>query len=131
MKVNEIVLESYSPKAHGKAKKLSKSVSNSMPGVFVQRQLRNTDAYMQYRYGLAVAAARAVANGEVKFSDESAFAENLTQVMYAEEDKETIDLASKLFGVTPTQIANTKSQENPSVNKASPVAKKKKNKYGV
>lgn len=131
MKINEIVSESYAPKLHGKVKKLRKGVDNSLPGVFVQRQLRNTDAYMQYRYGLAVAAARAVENGDVEFADETAFAENLTQVMYAAADEETIKMASKLFGVTPTQIANTKSQENPNVNKSSPVAKKKKNKYGV
>jgi hypothetical protein len=131
MKISEIISESYTPKTHGTEEKLRASVSDSMPGVFVQRQLRNTDTYMQYRYGIAVASARAVANGDVTFSGESEFAENLTQVMYTDQDEETIKLASKLFGVTPTQITTTKSQESNTINKSSPVPKKKKNKYGV
>lgn len=128
MKVNEIVTESSKSRT---VKKVSKNAKNSLPKTSVQRSLRNSDAYSQYRYGMAVASARAVANGDVSFSDETAMADSLTQVMYSEEDTETIKLASKLFGVTPTSLTNTKSHENPSVNKSSPVAKKKKNKYGV
>jgi hypothetical protein len=124
MKINEIVSES-------KVAKLRASVSDNMPGVFVQKQLQNTDTYMQYRYGMAVASARAVANGDVTFSDESAFGENLTHVAYVPQDEETIKLASKLFGVTPTQVAKAKSKESNTISKLSPVPKKKKNKYGV
>lgn len=131
MKINEIVSESYKSKSPSKATKLPKGIDDSLPGVFVHRGLKNSDAYMQYRYGLAVASARAVANGEVEFSKESAFADNLTQVMYSSADEETIKMASKLFGVSSTKLGTTKSQEKPNVNKASPVAKKKKNKYGV
>lgn len=131
MRINEIISESFTPKSHGTAKKIPNSIKNNMPGVFVQQQLRNTDAYMQYRYGMAVATARAVEQGEVTFSDESPFAENLTQVIYADADEETIKLASKLFGVEPTQLTNKKSKESDTINKSSPVPKKKKNKYGV
>ena len=116
MRASEFINESFDPKFHGKPTKLADMRSDTLPGVFVQRQLRNTDPYMQYRYGMAVAAARAVENGDVTFSQETAFAENLTQVMYAPEDEETIKLASKLMGVKPTKITDNKSHEPDSVN---------------
>ena len=131
MKINEIIVESYKTKEHGKAKSLPSDIDSTLPGIFVQRQLRNTDPYMQYRYGLAVAAARAHAAGDIEYNQETAFAENFTQVLYAKEDEETIKLASKLMGVTPTQIADTRSYEDTNINSTSPVAKPKRNKYGV
>jgi hypothetical protein len=86
---------------------------------------------MQYRYGIAVAAARANRDHGVPFEQESAWAENLAQVMYAPEDEETIMLASKLMGVTPTRITDNASREPKSTETQSPVAKTKRNKYGV
>jgi hypothetical protein len=78
-----------------------------------------------------VAAARAHKAGDVEFEQESAWAENLAQVMYAAEDEETIMLASKLMGVTPTRITDNASREGTGANTTSPVAKPKKNRYGV
>jgi hypothetical protein len=86
---------------------------------------------MQYRMGLALAAARADAAGLVKFNQESSWAENFINVMWANEDEETIRLASKLMGVTPTRITNNASEESKSTETQSPVAKPKRNKYGV
>lgn len=131
MRAKEFIPESVSAKSHGKPEKVSSRKADPLPGVFVQRQLRNTDPYMQYRYSLAVASARAAKNGDVDFDQESAFAENLTQVMYAPEDEETIKLASKMMGVQPTKITDNASHESKSTNSSSPVAKPKKNKYGV
>jgi hypothetical protein len=134
MKINEIITESLTVKTHGKPGKVRADVDATLPGVFVQRHLRNTDPYMQYRYGIAVAAARAIKNGDLQpeqYDQESAFAENLTQVMFTPEDEETIMLASKLMGVTPTRIADNASREPKGTQKSSPVAVKKKNKYGV
>ena len=133
MKIKEIIVE-FKAKLSGTVEPLSTSINDSLPGVYVQRELRNTDPYMQYRYGLAVASVRAIKNGDLRkedYAEETAFSENLTQVMYAKEDEETIKMASELFGVTPTQIANSKSCESDKINKVSPVAKKTKNKYGV
>ena len=127
MRINEIITEGA--KTSGSVDRMSAEVSDTLPGIYVQRQLRNTDPYMQYRYGLAVAAARA--SKEVGYSQETDFAENLIQVMYVPEDEETIMLASKLMGVTPTQIADTKSHEQKNTGVTSPVANIKKNKYGI
>jgi hypothetical protein len=129
MKIKEVIAEGTKSKTHGVAKHISAEVSDTLPGVYVQKQLRNTDPYMQYRYGLAVAAARA--SKEVGYSQETDFSENLIQVMYVPEDEETIKLASKLMGVTPTKIADTASHEQKNTGVTSPVATIKKNKYGI
>ena len=128
MRAKEFINEA---KSKGTASDVSKSKDAALPGVFVQKDLRNTDPYMQYRYGMAVAAARAAKEGHVDFSQESAWAENLTQVMYSPEDEETIKLASKLMGVKPTRITDNASHEPKFGETQSPVAKPKRNKYGV
>jgi hypothetical protein len=130
MRAKEFIIE-YQAKSSGLAKAVSDDVNAALPGVYVQHQLRNTDPYMQYRYAIAVASARARQAGEVDFDQESAWAENLTQVMFAPEDEETIKLASKLMGVTPTKITDHASRETKSTSTQSPVANTKRNKYGV
>lgn len=117
-------------KLHGTFGHVDQNVSDSLPGAFVQRDLRNTDPYMQYRYGLALAGARAKAENGVDFEQESAWAENLAVVTYAKEDEETIRLADAMMGVNATRIASQTSTET-DVNTNSPVPARKKNKYGV
>ena len=117
-------------KLHGTFDTVDPNVSDSLPGAFVQRELRNTDPYMQYRYGLALAGARAKLEHDIDFEQESAWAENFAIVTYAKEDEETIRLADAMMGVTATRIASQDSTET-DVNTASPVPTKKKNKYGV
>jgi hypothetical protein len=130
MRAKEFIVE-YHAKANGKAAAVAADKDAALPGVFVQRQLRNTDPYMQYRLGIAVAAARADKQGHIDFSQESAWAENLIQILYAAEDEETIKLASDLMGVTPTRITDNKSREAKGTATQSTVAKIKKNRYGV
>jgi hypothetical protein len=130
MKIREIINEATGPKPKltAKIKKLPHSITDPMPGTFVQKELRNTDPYMQYRYGMAVASALAIQRGELTtddFEQESEFAENLTLVAYSVEEEEIIRLASKLMDITPTRIAGSKSIESSSVNKVSPVPKRK------
>jgi len=117
-------------KLHGTFGTVEKNVSDSLPGTFVQRDLRNTDPYMQYRYGLALAGARAKKEHDIGFEQESAWAENLAVVTYAKEDEETIRLADAMMGVSATRIASSDSKET-DVNAASPVPARKINKYGV
>ena len=130
MRAKEFINEA-SQKSHGKASKIRDRADAALPGVFVQRQLRNTDTYMQMRYGMALAAARAEKAGLVDFDQESAWAENFINVMWANEDEETVMLASKLMGVTPSMISDKKSREPKSTETQSPVAKPKRNRYGV
>jgi hypothetical protein len=117
-------------KLHGTFGKVEKNVSDSLPGAFVQRDLRNTDPYMQYRYGLALAGARAKEEHDIEFEQESAWAENLSIIPFSVEDEETVRLADKMMGVKATRIASSKSTET-DVNAVSPVANPKRNKYGI
>jgi hypothetical protein len=130
MRAKEFIVE-YSAKSHGTASKVSAAKDANLPGVFVQKQLRNTDPYMQYRYGLAVAASRAARDHDIEFSQESGWAENLVQVLYVPEDEETIQLASKLMGVKATRITDNASRESNSTESVSPVSKPKRNRFGV
>ena len=128
MRAKEFIQEA---KAKGRAEKVSDTKSGPLPGVFVQKDLRNTDPYMQYRYSMAVAAARSHRDYGIDYDQESSWAENLTQVMFTPEDEETIRLASKMMGVKPTRITDNQSREPKSTESVSPVAAIKKNKYGV
>jgi hypothetical protein len=127
MRAKEFITEI---KLHGKFNKVDAQVSNSLPGAFVQRELRNTDPYMQYRYGVALAGARANKEHDVEFNQESAWAENLSLVTFTPEDEETIRLADKLMGVNASRIASSRSTET-DASTVSPVAKPKRNQYGV
>lgn len=129
MRAKEFLPESG--KSHGTYVGLDKDVDAALPGVWVQRQLRNTDPYMQYRYGVAIAAARADAAGHVEFEQESPWAENLTIVGFTPEDAEVVKMADKLMGVTATRIADDASKEPTDTSSQSPVAKAKRNQYGV
>ncbi len=131
MRAKEFINEAWTHKGHGKPSKVRDRADAALPGVFVQRQLRNTDTYMQMRYGLALAAARSAKAGHVEFNQETAWAENFINGMFVPEDEETIMLASKLMGVKPTRITDNKSREPASTETASPVAAIKKNKYGI
>jgi hypothetical protein len=85
---------------------------------------------MQYRYGMALAGARANKDHDVEFEQESAWAENLALVTFSPEDEETIRLADKMMGVKASRIASNRSTET-DVSTISPVAKPKRNQYGV
>jgi hypothetical protein len=108
-------------RVHGRWGKLAPDVKGALPGMWVQRQLRNTDPYMQYRYGLALAAARGVQAGETEFKQESAWAENFAVVGYAKEDQELVDIADRLMGVKATKLADYSSEETVATNIQSPV----------
>lgn len=131
MRAKEFINENWTGRSHGTPKKVRDRAAETLPGVYVQRQLRNTDTYMQYRMGLALAAARADAAGHIKFNQESSWAENFINVMWTPEDEKTIELASRLMGVTPSRITDNASREPKGTSSASPVAKTKRNRYGV
>lgn len=124
MKIKEILSE-------GGTGSLTTGVARAMPTTWELPELKNQDPYLQYRMGMALASAR---SGE-HLDTESAFGENMSIVGYTEADNETVKLALKLLGKPyadgARSISTTKSEEAPDVNKSSPSAKPKRNKYGV
>jgi hypothetical protein len=108
------------PKNYGTARALSGEVAAAIPNARVVSQLRNTDTYMQYRYGIALAAA-AASQGE-EFEQESAWSENVGLVGYTDADMETIKRADKLMGVTGENISGSGSYEQTDVNTKSAIS---------
>jgi hypothetical protein len=122
MKIKDIVSESYTGyvghlKDFGSVKG---AVDQSIPNAMIQPEIRNTDTYMQMRYGIALAAAAAMQDKE--FEQESPWAENTSMVAYTEKELKQIKDADKLMGVKSIALTKPGSQEKPDVSKASPVA---------
>jgi hypothetical protein len=104
---------------------LGPGVANALPSTWVLPDLRNQDPYLQYRFGLALASARAKKAGDVPFSSASKFGENMVVTAYSPEDEETLMMALALYGEHNAKelISTRPSQEANDVYKQSPVAK--------
>ena len=105
---------------------LAPDVGYSLPGAWVIPELKNQDPYLQYRFGVAIAAAKGRAAREQDniepYSKESIFGENEIVVSYDPKTGEYIDDALAQMGLHgKKQIATMKSEEMPGVVKTSPV----------
>lgn len=133
MKVNEILNEQYYGytgrlKDFGSVKR--GWVDEAIPSAIIEPQLRNTDTYMQMRYGMALAAAAALeGKDDPEWEQESAWAENIGMIGYTDAEVERIHAADKLMGVQSLQISKRGSQERTDVNIKSPVADTSWKKY--
>lgn len=131
MKIGDIIIESAyhgyigRTKEHGKVK--HGGVDEAIPSAIIEPQIRNTDTYMQMRYGLALAAAAAQKDPE--WEQESVWAENLAMIGYTQAEVDQIKAADKLMGVKGVQISSKGSQERSDVNTTSPVADTSWKKY--
>lgn len=122
MKIKDIVSEGYKGYV-GRLKDFGSTrgeVDPALPNAMIEPQVRNTDAYMQGRYGQALAAAAAMQNGD-KFEQESAWAENFGMVAYSQEEIDIIKQADKLMGVSSIKLSD-KSREKDDIGSKSPVA---------
>lgn len=124
MRLHEILNETEN-KDQGIPGKVEPEYDAVSPGVSAFKQLRNTDPYMQYRMGVAMAVV------DKPMDQESAQAENLVVAPYSDADAEIMKKAARIMGVTPTTVAKKKSSEPAGTNTASPVAAPKRNRYGV
>lgn len=109
------------------------TVAAALPSTFVIPSLQNQDPYLQYRFGVALAAAKGSSSHDVpEFASRSAWGENAVVVTYDKESEMMIDQALKDIGAGSKKIISTpKSEEVPAVNTSSPVSKPKRNRYGV
>jgi hypothetical protein len=127
MKINEILTEQQ----HGGIGSLIAGVKRAMPNTVDFPKLKSQDPYKQLRMGMALASAMSPHPMDV----ESAFGENMTLVGYTNADMEIIKLAMKILGKDYTgdmeKLSTDESEEAPDVNFTSPIAKPKRNKFGV
>lgn len=88
----------------------------------------NNHPYLAYRFGVALATSP---NQDMK--PEGPFGSDFSLIDYTDADAEIRKGAEKIMGVSPSRSTGKGSEElsNGVINKSSPVAKPKKNKYGV
>lgn len=122
MKIIDIVNEAYKGyKGHLKDFGSTRGeIDDALPNGRINPQTRNTDTYMQGRFGLALAAAAAQQNGQ-EFEQESPWSENFGTIAYTEEELNIIKNAEKLMGISGIQLSSKKSTERADVNAKSPV----------
>jgi len=119
MKVSEIIAES-----RGKVRKATRqALSNITSYPYLDN---NSHPYVAYRFGVALAKSP----NDVEHT-EGPIGSEFTTIGYSDADQEIIDHARKEFGFTKRTHSTKGSEELDKVNKTSPVAKPKRNKYGV
>ena len=120
MKINEIISEA----ARGT---LRKGARKAVPNLKSYPYLDNNNhPYLAYRFGMALASSpRDVDDKQGPIGSE------FTTIGYSEADQEIIDHARKEFGFSAIKHSDSGSKELDGVKPVSPVATRKKNKYGV
>jgi hypothetical protein len=94
---------------------------------YVIPELPNQDAYLQYRFNVAMAAARGIEQrrkeGSPEFDPQSVWGENMIVVATETDTGKHIDTALKMMGIRGGKktITRGKSQESSYVQKASPI----------
>ena len=119
MRIKEFIKESSKP--------LRRSAKAAIPGMQITPQLDNGNAYSMYRYGVALAGSPDPSNMHLSGPTSSKF----VTIAYTEGDAEIINKANKHMGVKSQAVTDKKSHESNTVDSRSPVAKPKRNKYGV
>ena len=121
MKINEIIVEANDRKP------LRTATVNSLSNIHSYPNLDNTtNPYLAYRFGVALAKSP----NEVDHI-RGPIGTEFTTVGYSDADQEIIDHARKEFGIPVRKHSTKGSVETDKVNNTSPVAARKKNKYGV
>lgn len=124
MKIKDIIIETK-----GELKKHQRFATRGL-NKFTDGNKWNSD-YTLYRLGLALAATDGKTMPEV--DEESWLGKWKLTAPYSKEEQDMLKLAYKEVQANYEDMnsGDMRSQEGPTVNKSSPVAKPKKNKYGV
>ena len=120
MKINEIISEA----ARGKLRKATtQAVSNITSYPYLDN---NSHPYVAYRFGVALAKSPNDVDDKL-----GPVGSEFTTIGYSDADNEIINHARKEFGLATHTHSTKGSEEIDKINSISPVAKPKKNKYGV
>jgi hypothetical protein len=121
MKISEIIVEEVT------RGRLRKGTCNSLSDIQSYPYLdNNSHPYVAYRFGVALA--RSPENVDQCLGP---IGSEFTTVGYSKADQEIIDHARKEFGLKTRKHSTKGSVELDQIQKVSPVAKPKPNKYGV
>jgi hypothetical protein len=107
--------------------KLSKGSTDAVPGMSAWPALNNNNnPYNAYRFGIAMAGAP-----DIKTDKKGPNGGDFITMSYTDGDDEILNSAAKQMGISSSTIASKKSKETDDVHKVSPVANKKRNRYGI
>lgn len=126
MRAHEFIFEAV--------KSIQDDVARALPMTYSIPKLQNNDAYMQYRFGIAIAKAKANSQSEQDFQSETPWGHSQVVIGYSNTVDDYIDDALEELGMSPKDkklITTPRSEESKKVQTVSPVAKTKRNKYGV
>lgn len=102
----------------------------SIPGISINKS--NGNPYQGYRFGLALAGSHSDPSKVVPTPAAGAMAGDPLLTVYTQEEYEMVANAAKEVLAGPIkQLTSMASEEKPDTYKTSPIAKKRKNKYGV
>lgn len=124
MRAKEFIREQFEKRLGS----MQDAVARTIPGMHVIPNLQNQDPYKQYRFGLALASS---GPGQPRAAEETAWGENMAVGIYSTGDEEILKAALQAYGAKAKLISTKKSEEPTGTNVTSPVAAKKKNRYGV
>ena len=97
----------------------------SIPAISMNKS--NGSSYLQYRFGIAMAGAP-----EYPTQAAGAFAGDPLLSSYTDEELEIVNYAAKQVGAGRVKrLSSNRSDELSNTNKVSPIAKPKRNRYGV
>ncbi len=114
MRANEFIVE----------RKMPERKDGPLRAMFQFPKMPSSDPYQAYRFGMAMA--DHTLTNAVGPTDR-----NAVVVAYTDEELDIIRGAERQTGHKGVQVADTKSREPTSTGKQSPVARPKRNKYGV
>ena len=135
MKINEIISEGITTAqgthAQGDTYKIGDEAKAALQNAQTHPNLNQStgSAYLNYRMGIALAGAP---DYPTKMAADTWIGGDPLISTYTDVEQDIVNAAAAQVGAGKAQKwSNKRSEEVPSVNKTSPVAKKKKNKYGV
>lgn len=105
-------------------RKFPERESGPMAATFTFPTMPSADAYQVYRFGMAMA------DHTINYP-EGPTNRNAVIVAYAPEEEEIIRAGTKQTGHKGVLVTDRKSHESDDLNVVSPIARSKKNKYGV
>jgi hypothetical protein len=88
----------------------------------------NDSYYTMYRFGIDMARGP---NEHHPYDQSSAIGNQMATLAYTDAEQKIIDNSKKNMGLTSKKLTSKDSKEHPNVHTVSPVAKIKRNKYGI
>ena len=125
MKINEIITEVKAGAVPGNYKEASTGLHTFGDGE------KTSADYAHYRLGLALACADG--KGKIDMDPKTFYGKKHTAHPFTQEESDMLKQSYKMVGASHSDLnkGNLRSQEPKDTHKSSPVAPKKKNKYGV